>query len=200
MEKEVPCQFGPKKLRLREEKPTNSSIQCVICQANDQSNLNKVLTGPVDENLKEWAKASKNFVLIRKLVATVSDAHAMDACYHLVCYTRPREAALTANRQESKIYFPPFDPIICAQIMAFIEHSEGVFKLSQLREMYLELMSDQGNPCKDRKEPHASRFKDHLLSLLPEWSEFSGENKGRKDIYISHEATVADELAKKHDF
>ena len=58
-------------------------------------------------------------------------------------------------------------------------------------------MSDQGNPYKDRKEPHATRFKDHH-SLLPEWSEFSRENKGRKDIYISHKATVADELAKKH--
>ena len=124
----------------------------------------------------------------------------MDAYYHLVCYTRLREAALTANRQESKIHSPPFDPIICAQIVAFIEHSEGVFKLSELREMYQELMSDQGNPCKDRKEPHATRFKDHLLSLLPEWSEFSWENKGRKDIYISHKVTVADELAKKHKF
>ena len=45
------------------------------------------------------------------LVATASDAHAMDAYYHLVCYTRLREAAITANRQESKIHSPPFDPI-----------------------------------------------------------------------------------------
>ena len=37
MEKEVPSQFSPKQLRSREDKPTNSSIQCVICQANDQS-------------------------------------------------------------------------------------------------------------------------------------------------------------------
>ena len=106
----------------------------------------------------------------------------------------------SANRQESKIHSPPFDPIICAQIVAFIEHSEGVFKLLELREMYQELMSDQANPCKSRKEPHATRFKDHLLSLLPEWSEFSRENKGRKDIYISHKVTIADELAKNHTF
>ena len=112
----------------------------------------------------------------------------MDAYYHLVYCTRLREAALTANRQESKIHSPPFDPIICAQIVAFIEHSERVFRLLELREMYQELMSDQGNPCKDRKEPHATctRFKDPLLSLLPEWSEFSRENKGRKGIHISH--------------
>ena len=124
----------------------------------------------------------------------------MDAYYHLVCYTRLREAAITANRQESKIYSPLFNPIICTQIMAFIEHSEGVFKLSELREMYQELMSDQGNPCKDRKELHATRFKDLLLNLLPEWSEFSRENKGRKDIYMSHKVTVADELAKNTNF
>ena len=48
-------------------------------------------------------------------------------------------------------------------------------------------MSDQGNPCKDRKEPHATRFKDHLLSLLPEF-------------YISHKVTVADKLAKNTNF
>ena len=124
----------------------------------------------------------------------------MDANNHLVCYTSLREAALTANRQESKICSPSFDPIICAQIVAFIEYSEGVFKLSELWEMYQELMSDQGNPCKDRKEPHATRFKDHFLRLLPEWSEFSRENKGRKDIYISHKVTVADELAKNTNF
>ena len=154
----------------------------------------------MDENLKEWAKASKNFALIVILVATASDAHAMDAYYHLVCYTRLREAARIANRQESKIQSPPFDPIICAQIVAFIEYSEGVFKLSELREMYQEVMSDQSNPCKDRKEPHATRVKDHLLRILPEWSEFSRENKGREDIYISHKVTVADEFAKNTNF
>ena len=69
--------------------------------------------------------------MIGKLFATASDAHAMDAYYHLVCYTRLREAAITANRQESKVHSPPFDPVICAQIVAFIEHSEGVFKLTQ---------------------------------------------------------------------
>ena len=37
MEKEVPSQLSPKQLRSHEDKPTNSSIQCVICQANDQS-------------------------------------------------------------------------------------------------------------------------------------------------------------------
>ena len=101
-----------------------------MCHLPGEWPINKVSTGPVDENLKEWAKASKNFALIGILVATASDAHAMDAYYHLVCYTRLREAALTANQQESKIYSPSFDPIICAQIVAFIEHSEGVFKLS----------------------------------------------------------------------
>ena len=97
METEVPGQLSPKKLRSHEDKPTNSSIQCVICQENDQSNLNKVSTGPVDKNLKKWAEANKNFALKGRLVATASDAHAMDAYYHLVCYTRLREAALTAN-------------------------------------------------------------------------------------------------------
>ena len=98
--------------------------------------------------------------MIGRVVATASDAHAMDAYYHLVCYTRLREAALTANRQESKIHSPPFDPIICAQIVAFIEHSEGVFKPSELLEMYQELMSDL------IKVIHAKTERSHMLHVI----------------------------------
>ena len=73
--------------------------------------MNKVLTGPVDENLTKWVKGSKNFALIGILVATASDTHTVGAYYHLVCYTRLREAALTANRQESKKHSPPFSAV-----------------------------------------------------------------------------------------
>ena len=49
-----------------------------------------------------------------------------------------------------------------------------------------------------KKEPHSTRYKDHLLDLLPEWPEFSKGNEGRKDIYISHKLKVVDELAKTY--
>ena len=61
--------------------------------------------------------------------------------------------------------------------------------------MYRTLVGEQGRPCHDVREPHSTRFKDHLLNLLPEWSEYS---QG-KDIFISNKSKVADLLAKAHD-
>ena len=66
--------------------------------------------------------------------------------------------------------------------------------MSTLRKMYKSLMEEQGHLCNER-EPHLTRFREHLLSLLPEWTEFSQGN----EIYISHNEKVADLLMKAHD-
>ena len=201
LDKEAGPQNSPKKLRSSGEFPNLPNIMCcIICQGVDQANMHKVETDGVDANLKSWAKTNKNFHLLGRLVAKASDAHAADAYYHHQCYVRLRDSANAAERRDFVGPAPPpFDPLICAQIIALIEHSDITsFKLSELREMYQKLMSDQGHPCRDKKEPHSTRFKDHLLKFLPEWAEFSKGNKGRKDIYISHKGKVADELAKTY--
>jgi hypothetical protein len=151
---------------------------CVICEGEDQANLHNVVTDVVDANLKSWAKTNKNFSLLGRLVANVADAHAAGTYYHHKCYVRLRDSARATERRElTGPVPPPFDPIICAQIVAMIEHSDTTsFKLSELREMYQKLMSDKGRPLRDKMEPHSTRFKDHLLDLLPEWDEFSKGN------------------------
>jgi hypothetical protein len=173
---------------------------CVICEGEDQANLHNVVTDVVDANLKSWAKTNKNFSLLGRLVANVADAHAAGTYYHHKCYVRLRDSARATERRElTGPVPPPFDPIICAQIVAMIEHSDTTsFKLSELREMYQKLMSDKGRPLRDKREPHSTRFKDHLLDLLPEWDEFSKGNEGRKDIFLSHKFRVAEELAKTY--
>ena len=201
LEKGEHVQNSPKKLRSSGEFHRDSkATRCVICEQKDQTNLHKVETDAVDANMKRWAKTNKNFPLLGRLTTAASDLHAADICYHHQCYVRLRDSANASERQESAgPTHPPFNPIICAQIVASIEHSETtVFKLSELREMYQNLMRDLGHPCQDKKEPHSTRFKDHLLKLLPEWSEFSQGDKGRRDIYLSHKSKVADELAKTY--
>lgn len=170
----------------------------MICEENDQANLHKVLTDVVDANLKNWAEKTRNFDLLGKLVAVASDAHASDAFYHRLCYEHLRDSARAAERRESVGPAPsPFDPMICAQMVALIESSDtSIFKLSELRDMYRTLMKDQGCPLGDNRDPHSTRFKEHLLSLLPEWAEYSKVNAGRTNIYVSHKVSVADELAK----
>ena len=169
---------------------------CIICEEDDQSNLRKVATDNVDANLKSWAKSNNNFQLMGKLIAQAADAHAGDIYYHVQCYLHLRDSARAVNRRASTGPAPPqFDPISTAQIVALVEDSDSVFKLSALRQMYRTLMEEQGSPCHDTREPNSTRFKEHLLNLLPEWAEFS---QG-KEIYISNKTKVADLLAKAHD-
>uniref|UniRef100_UPI00358EAE2A uncharacterized protein n=1 Tax=Myxine glutinosa TaxID=7769 RepID=UPI00358EAE2A len=209
LKKEAGPQNSAKKLRSSSEfYPLDNAMSCVICEDEEVNlhkvvtdvNLHKVVTDVVDANLKRWAKTNENFQLLGRLVAVAADALAADTYYHHQCYVRLRDSARAAERRESVGPVPPpFDPIICAQIVALIENADTTsFKLSELREMYQKLISDQGRPCRDKKEPHSTRFKEHLLDLLPEWGEFSKGNEGRKDVYISHKVKVADELAKTY--
>ena len=55
-------------------------------------------------------------------------------------------------------------------------------------------MEDQGTPCSDTREPHSTRFKEYLLKLLPEWTDFS---QG-KEVYISSNQKVGHLLADAH--
>ena len=147
----------------------------------------------------KWATTTKNYALIGRLTVS-GDAHAANFYYHHDCYTRLRNSA---NAKERKTIInpppPPFDPIICAQIVAIIENATTtVFKLSELREMYQKLTNDQGTPCQNKREPHATCFKEHLLKLLPDWDVFCRETKGTKTVYFSHQQKMVDELAKTH--
>lgn len=195
---ETIAQASPKKLRSAGTSHGTGSgkIFCVICDGDDKTNLRKVATDKVDANLKSWAKLNNNFQLIGKLVAQAADAHAGDTYYHVKCYLRLRDSGRAAQSRASTGPAPPqFDPIAMAQIIAIVEDSDSVFKLSSLRHMYRTLMEEQGSPCLDTREPHSTRFKDHLLDHLPEWGEFA---QG-KEIYISNSTKVADLVAKAHD-
>ena len=82
-----------------------------------------------------------------------------------------------------------------AQIAALIEASDSVFKLSVLRHLYRTLVAEeQGFLCSDNREPHATRFKEYLLKLLPKWEQFS---RG-KDVIIFNNWKVGHLLAEAH--
>ena len=184
---EADAQSSPKKLRSAgTSHRTGRDKVCIICDGDDQNNLRKVATDKVDVNLKSWAKLNNNFPLVGKLIAQAADAHAGDTYYHVQCYLHQRDSARAVQNQESTGPAPPqFDPIATAQIVAIVEDSDSVFKLSSLCQMYRTLMEEQGNPCRSTREPHSTRFKYHLLSLLPEWAEFA---QG-KEIYNSNTTT-----------
>ena len=154
LDREAGPQNSPKKLRSSGEfQPRANIMCCIICEGVGQAKLHKVVTDVVDANLKSWAKTNKTLNLLGRLVAVASDAHAADAYYHHQCYVHLRDSAHAAERRDLVGPAPPpFDPIICAQIITLIEHSDTtLFKLSELREMYQKVMSEQGHPCRDKK-------------------------------------------------
>ena len=61
--------------------------------------------------------------------------------------------------------------------------------------MYRSLLEEQGKKLSDKREPYSTRFIEHLVSLLSEWTEIS---QG-KEIYMSTKTKVAELIAKAHD-
>ena len=55
-------------------------------------------------------------------------------------------------------------------------------------------MEKQAQTC-DIREPHSTSFKQYLLSLLPEWIEFT---RGR-EIYLTNKSKAAHAIAETHD-
>ena len=87
-----------------------------------------------------------------------ADAHAADVYYKLHCYLNLRHLAPASNKPSSTCAAPrQFDPITPAKIVALLEDSGSVYKLSNLCSMCHSLMEDQGHRCREN-EPHASRF------------------------------------------
>ena len=150
VQKKEQTEVNPKKFRSGETSTANVK-HCIICNSDKQDNLRKVTTENVDSNLKSWAKESKNFMLTGKLTVQAADAHADDTYYHIQCYLHLRDLARSSNRQASSSSTPaPFDPIACAEIVAGVEDSDSIFKLSALRQIYRSLLEDQGKKFSDK--------------------------------------------------
>ncbi len=72
-----------------------------------------------------------------------------------------------------------------------MEDKRDVFKLSFLKKLYCERLEQLGHPY--TAELHSTRFKEHLLKLMPSWSIHS---EGRQ-IFFSHKKTISAALAKE---
>ena len=126
---------------------------------------------------------------------SAEDAEAADVYYHPSCYTKLKNDARAAKSTSSVNPNTPahqsYDPLVFAQLVAFVQFGQTVVKLSELRKLYeqrLQLLNSEW--INTRVQP--SRFKEHLLEKLgPDWSAYLD---GR-EIYISHRKTVGAALA-----
>lgn len=72
----------------------------------------------------------KKFFLDGRLTAQDANAHASDTYFHVKCNIHLRNASRAEDRRIFTRPTPPwFDPIACAQIVAFVEDLQSVVKL-----------------------------------------------------------------------
>ena len=168
---------------------------CALCLG---MNYNRSTVSYDDYNnlsliIQVWAKVTRDAKLIAKL-ETAADVHAMDAFYHKKCYMKLHNAARSVQRSsetgESTTH--THDPLVMAHLVAYMEENQAIYKLTTLRMLIREKLEDMGRPCVEEWQPHMTRFKDHLLELLPDWS----SHKQGKNTFLSHKDTVSSSVAK----
>lgn len=163
-------------------------------QKDSDEPIHRASSQNCSRNLCKWAVESKNWVVHARL-NTASDAEAGDVHYHISCYTKLKNEARAAvnksSNAETNYARQQYDPLVFAQLVAFVQFNNSAFKLADLRKLYdrrlVQLDSDWIGSY-----VHPTRFKEHLLQKLgPDWSDYA---EGR-DIYISHKKTVGAALA-----
>ena len=124
------------------------------------------------------------------------DAEAGDVHYHTSCYTMLKNDARAAKLKSShaKRGSPvgcTYDPLVIAQLVAFVESNHSIFKLADLRKLYYRRLNQLGSDWIG-VYVHQKRFKEHILQKLgPDWSEYS---EGR-DVCVSHKNAIGAALA-----
>ena len=142
---------------------------------------------------------SKNYWVIHARLNTAintEDAEAGNVHYHISCYTKLKNDARAEKSKSShaKRGSPvgcTYDPLVIAQLVAFVEFNHSAFKLAELRKLYdrrlNQLVSDWIGVY-----VHQKRFKENISEKLgPDWSVYS---EGR-DVYVSHKKVIGAALA-----
>jgi len=168
------------------------NIQCIYCetfQKDSDEPIHRAHCQDCSENLCKWAVESKNWVVHARL-NSASDAEAGDVNCHISCYTKLKNEAHAAvnksSNAETSYAGHQYDPLVFAQLVAFVQFNDSAFKLADLRKLYNRRLVQMDSDW-IRSYVHLARFKGHLLQKLgPDWSEYT---EGR-DIYISHKKTV----------
>ena len=187
--------ISPKKTRRSfESSCSRTRLQCVYCLIYDddpENNEHICKAGSVSDKLKDMAKTAQNWAVYTRL-NTAFDNTASDISYHKTCYTklaneaRSAEISLKSKNEEESV---SFDPLVIAELVAYIKHKDCEMKLVDLKALY-EQRLNQVNSKWVGRNVHATRLKDHLLEKLGDsWQSFKPENG--KNVILSRKDNAA---------
>ena len=147
--------------------------QCIVCDKyvdGTGDKMHQAQTQIVGENLKENAKYAKNWKVFARLNETF-DAISGDVYYHTNCYLQLYNSAqVVKNKEEVPCESQPllpFDPLVSAEIVSFIQMQNDVVKLSDIKKLYSQRLHKINSDWKDTVI-HSTRFKEHILKRLGE--------------------------------
>jgi hypothetical protein len=140
------------------------------------------------ENLRFWTAQTEKW----DIHARLATSHPLNPIwYHLSCYMAVKRAAISELTKHDSINGskdPEFDPLVMAQLLAYIQDCVQPQTVSFLKKLYLK------NSPKVEGELHSTRFKQCLLERLgPDWT----THRQGKDIYITHTKVIGEILAKE---
>ena len=123
--------------------------QCVYCntpQTGNSEPLCKAMTDNVSKSLKQMAKDAENWV-VYVLLNAVFDATAGDLCYQKTCYCKlSDQAGAKKQKSEATASNPPYDPLVMAELIAYIQPNNNAIRLSDLKKLYSQRLQQVGAP------------------------------------------------------
>lgn len=200
--------ISPKKTRTSFEVTCNrEKKQCFYCYLYEEDKDEHICkTENVSNKMKEMAKTAQNWVVYSRLNAAF-DNTASDIFYHKSCYVKLFNEARAAESKVKnlKAKMQPYDPLVIAEIVAYIQYTDNVMKLADLKKLYIRKLEELNSEWLS-VTIHTTRFKEHILNKLgDDWEDFSSgrdiilstKMKCGQVLMDSMERFVSEEEAKK---
>ena len=183
----------------------NFQPKCFFCDKEDSAeNLTKAQTFELDRKVRNAANHLCDEMLLAKL--SEGDMIAVEALYHKsylsALYNRLRDLQTTKPKADSENAI--IEGIVLAEILDYLKNYKAstetipVFKLSDLKSLYLQRLKEYG--CLDvcTENIHSTRLKEKILSRI---SRLHESKKGR-DVVLTFKDEVGSAIYKacKQDF
>ena len=184
------CPSAVKTRRKDKPIPASNKDICFFCEeTSNKEKLIEALTTNVDAKVRKYVNAMEMKRLIAKL--SFGDMRAIDAMYHLNCFTNLKNKYRSHERKKEKCDKQNLTlsnvSIAFAELVAYIDDTRQnrvvipIFYLNYLSAMYKKRLAELNNIDIHQSNMHSGRLKTKLLKHFPD---LKSEKKGKQCILI----------------
>ena len=184
------CPSAVKTRRKDKPIPASNKDICFFCEeTSNKEKLIEALTTNVDAKVRKYVNAMEMKRLIAKL--SFGDMRAIDAMYHLNCFTNLKNKYRSHERKKEKCDKQNLTlsnvSIAFAELVAYIDDTRQnkvvipIFYLNYLSAMYKKRLAELNNIDIHQSNMHSGRLKTKLLKHFPD---LKSEKEGKQCILI----------------